>query len=66
VVGEFTTDPAALNEDIVPQDDGSWLVDGSINIRTLNPALRMSLATSGPRTLNGLITEFLKERSKLA
>lgn len=60
VVGEFTTDPADLHEDIVPQEDGTWLVDGSINIRTLNSALDMSLSTDGPRTLNGLITEYLE------
>jgi Mg2+/Co2+ transporter CorB len=60
VVGEFTTDPADHNDDIVPQEDGSWLVDGSISIRALNNALDMSLATDGPRTLNGLITEYLE------
>ncbi|MDH3901122.1 MAG: CBS domain-containing protein, partial [Gammaproteobacteria bacterium] len=60
VVGEFTTDPADLHEDIVLQEDGSWLVDGSINIRTLNSELNMSLATDGPRTLNGLIIEYLE------
>jgi Mg2+/Co2+ transporter CorB len=60
VVGEFTTDPADHREDIVPQEDGSWLVDGSISVRTLNTALNMSLATDGPRTLSGLITEYLE------
>ena len=60
VVGEFTTDPADHREDIVPQEDGSWLVDGSISVRTLNTALNMSLATDGPRTLNGLIIEYLE------
>lgn len=60
VVGEFTTDPADHYEDIVAQEDGSWLVDGSTSIRTLNTALQMSLSTDGPRTLNGLITEYLE------
>lgn len=60
VVGEFTTDPAALLEDIIPQEDGTWLVDGSINVRTLNTALNMKLDTDGPRTLNGLIMEYLE------
>jgi Mg2+/Co2+ transporter CorB len=60
IVGEFTSDPAAHFEDIVPQDDGTWLVDGSINIRTLNAALGMHLSTKGPKTLNGLITEYLE------
>ena len=60
IVGEFTSDPAAHFEDIVPQNDGSWLVDGSINIRSLNSALGMKLSTNGPKTLNGLITEYLE------
>jgi Mg2+/Co2+ transporter CorB len=60
VVGEFTTDPADHQEDIVPQEDGSWLVDGSTSIRNLNATLHMSLPTDGPRTLNGLITEYLE------
>ena len=60
IVGEFTSDPAAHFDDITPQDDGSWLVDGSINIRTLNIALDMSLPTDGPKTLNGLVTEHLE------
>ena len=60
VVGEFTSDPSAHIEDIQPQDDGTWLVDGSISIRSLNSALGMSLSTDGPKTLNGLITEYME------
>jgi Mg2+/Co2+ transporter CorB len=60
VVGEFTTDPAALFADIIPREDGTWLVDGSISVRTLNAALDMNLDTDGPRTLSGLITEYLE------
>ena len=60
IVGEFTSDPSAHIEDIQPQADGTWLVDGSINIRSLNSALDMSLPTDGPKTLNGLITEYME------
>jgi Mg2+/Co2+ transporter CorB len=60
IVGEFTSDPGAHIEDVQPQPDGTWLVDGSINIRNLNTALHMSLATDGPKTLNGLIIEHLE------
>ena len=60
IVGEFTSDPGAHIEDVQPQPDGTWLVDGSINIRNLNTALHMSLATDGPKTLNGLIIEYLE------
>jgi len=60
IVGEFTSDPSAQFEDIQPQDDGTWLVDGTVSIRTLNSALRMALSTDGPKTLNGLIIEELE------
>ena len=60
IVGEFTTDPAARIKEIHPQDDGSFLVDGGISIRELNRALRWELPTEGPKTLNGLILEYLE------
>jgi Mg2+/Co2+ transporter CorB len=60
IVGEFTSDPAAQFDEILPQEDGTWLVDGSINIRALNAALHMALPTDGPKTLNGLIIEYLE------
>jgi Mg2+/Co2+ transporter CorB len=60
IVGEFTSDPAAHTDDIQPQEDGTWLVDGSVSIRTLNSALHMSLTTDGPKTLSGLIIEELE------
>lgn len=60
IVGEFTTDPSAIQNGIQAQADGSYLVDGSIGIRTLNRALHWSLPINGPRTLNGLIMEYLE------
>jgi Mg2+/Co2+ transporter CorB len=60
IVGEFTSDPSAQFEDIQPQTDGTWLVDGTVSIRTLNTALDMALPTAGPKTLNGLIIEELE------
>jgi len=60
IVGEFTSDPAAQFEDVQQQEDGSWLVDGSVSIRTLNNMLHVDLPTDGPRTLSGLIIERLE------
>jgi len=61
IVGEFTTDTAAIaSKDIHPQEDGSYLVDGTITIRELNRALGCNLSESGPKTLNGLIVEYLE------
>ncbi len=59
VVGEFTTDIAALSKDIFPQLDGSSIIDASITVRHLNRALGWHLPTVGPRTLSGLIIEHL-------
>ncbi|HEY9148878.1 MAG TPA: HlyC/CorC family transporter [Gammaproteobacteria bacterium] len=61
IVGEFTTDPSATtSKDIHPQEDGSFLVDGSANIRELNRVMHWNLPTEGPKTLNGMITEYLE------
>jgi len=60
IVGEFTTDPDTLSTDIHPQPDGSYLVDGGTHIRELNRVLGWDLDTKGPRTLNGLILEYME------
>lgn len=60
IVGEFTTDPATSSKDIHPQEDGTFLVDGSANIRELNRIMHWDLPTDGPKTLNGMITEYLE------
>ncbi len=59
IVGEFTTDIADLSQDITPQDDGSVVVDASITLRNLNRLLNWNLPSLGPRTLSGLIIEYL-------
>ena len=60
IVGEFTTDPAADEEEIVRESESSWLVNGTINIRELNRIMDWDLPTEGPKTFNGLIVEFLE------
>ncbi len=60
IVGEFTSDPSAAHKDIHKQDDGSYIVDGGINIRQLNKLMQWDLPTDGPKTLNGLIIEYLE------
>lgn len=61
IVGEFTTDYAASSSpDILPQDDDTYIIDGSTHIRAINKALHTHLPTDGPKTLNGLITEALE------
>lgn len=60
IVGEFTSDPSDSEVDIQPQSDGSYLVAGSANIRDLVKSLGLKLPVDGPRTINGLIIEYLE------
>ncbi len=60
IVGEFTTNPDCLNPNIHRQTDGSFLVDGSISVRELNRIMHWHLPTEGPKTLNGLILDYLE------
>jgi len=60
IVGEFATDPADGIADVQPQDDGSFLVDGSASLRDLVKTMHWDLPTDGPKTLNGLIVECLE------
>lgn len=60
IVGEFTSDPSTSSRNIHRQEDGSILVDASVYIRQVNRSARLNLPTSGPKTLNGLITEYLE------
>jgi Mg2+/Co2+ transporter CorB len=60
IVGDFTTPGMSLAEEIQPQTDGSFLVHGSVTLRDLNRRLDWDLPTTGPKTLNGLITEYLE------
>jgi Mg2+/Co2+ transporter CorB len=60
IVGEFTTDPAGDEDDIVRVGGGKFLVDATVNIRELNRSQGWELPTDGPKTLNGLIVELLE------
>jgi Mg2+/Co2+ transporter CorB len=60
IVGEFTTDPADEIDEIVRDGNDAWLVNGTINIRELNKAMNWKLPVDGPKTLNGLIVEYLE------
>ena len=60
IVGEFTTDPADIGDDVIRESSGSFLVNGTSNIRELNRTQNWQLPTEGPKTLNGLILELLE------
>ena len=61
IVGDFTTDVDDISQDITPQKDGTFIIDGSASIRETNKSLKWELPIDGPKTLNGLITEYLEE-----
>jgi Mg2+/Co2+ transporter CorB len=56
IVGELITDDVIARK----QSDGSYLVDASITVRELNRLMQWTLPTEGPKTLNGLIIEFME------
>lgn len=61
IIGEFTTQSPLRNNGYREEEDGSWLVDGSSNLRDLNKKLKLNLPLDGPRTLNGLILEYFED-----
>jgi len=61
IVGDMAEHQDAENEDIHPQEDGSYFIDGTATIRDINKTLDWDLPVDGPKTLNGLITESLEE-----
>ena len=60
IVGEFTSDFSANIPEILPQEDGSFVIDGSALLRDINRALDWELPISGPKTLNGIVLEHLE------
>ena len=62
IIGDFTTSQVPdHSKEAIEQQDGSFLVDGSANIRELNKELDWAFPTDGPKTLNGLILEYLED-----
>lgn len=60
IVGEFNDAHLDEDKDIHPQEDGSYLINGSANIREINRNNHWQLPTEGPKTINGLIIEYLE------
>ncbi|WP_422396452.1 HlyC/CorC family transporter [Tatumella ptyseos] len=62
IVGDFTTSMSpSLAEEVMPQNDGSVLIDGSANVREINKAFNWTLPEDGARTINGMLLEALEE-----
>jgi Mg2+/Co2+ transporter CorB len=61
IVGEYTAESRAKSRDIRKLDDGNYLVDGAVSIRTLNRNMEWDLPEDEASTLNGLLLEELGE-----
>jgi Mg2+/Co2+ transporter CorB len=60
IVGEFTSNLAEAVDNIYPQRDGSFIISGTATVREVNKSLQWDLPTNGPKTLSGLILEYLE------
>jgi Mg2+/Co2+ transporter CorB len=56
IVGEITSG-SKEKMDIMPQADGSYMIEGNVIVREINNRLNWELPTDGPKTLSGLILE---------
>lgn len=61
IVGEFTTQSPSRSGAFHQLPDGSWLLDGGVQLRTLNRKLGMNFPLDGPKTLNGLVLEHFED-----
>ncbi len=61
IIGEFTTQSPLQTRGFAEQTDGSVLVEGSTLLRDLNRKLGFGFPLDGPKTLNGLIVEYLRD-----
>lgn len=61
IIGEFTTSTPTIGVLAETQVDGSILLDGASPLREINRKFKTHFPLSGPKTLNGLILEYLEE-----
>ena len=61
MIGEFTTSAPGGPRRLAWEADGSVLVEGGSLLRVLNRKLGLHLPLDGPKTLSGLIVEYLQD-----
>jgi Mg2+/Co2+ transporter CorB len=61
IVGEYTVERGAKSRDIRKLDDGNYLVNGAVPLRSLNRNMEWALPEDEASTLNGLLLEELGE-----
>ncbi len=60
IVGQFTTTTEHAYKNIIFIENDEYLIDGSTTIRELNRELKLNFPEDGPKTLSGLIIEYLE------
>jgi Mg2+/Co2+ transporter CorB len=61
IIGKFTTTLPSAAATLVWDEHGTATAEGTTPVREVNRALGLSLPTNGPKTLNGLIVEHLRD-----
>jgi Mg2+/Co2+ transporter CorB len=61
IIGKFTTSMPSAAQALAWSEDGTATADGATPVREANRALGLNLPTEGPKTLNGLILEQLRD-----
>jgi len=61
IIGKFTTSLPSAQAALRWDEHGSATAEGTMPVREVNRALGLSLPTDGPKTLNGLIVEYLQD-----
>ncbi|MCX8012529.1 MAG: CBS domain-containing protein [Desulfobacterota bacterium] len=59
IVGEISDEDQTENQEIVPQEDNSFLVSGSVSLYKLSEALGITFEDEDCQTIGGLITKLL-------
>jgi Mg2+/Co2+ transporter CorB len=61
IIGKFTTSLPSAGQALAWDESGAATAEGAMPVREVNRALGLSLPTDGPKTLNGLILEYLQD-----
>ncbi len=60
IMGKVLVDKLMQEQWVEKDEEGSYRVKASINVRDLNELMQWEFPSEGPRTLNGAITEYLE------
>lgn len=63
MIGEFTTSMPgdARADSFTWNESGECLLEGSVTLRDINKRLQLKLPVDGPKTLNGMLLEYLQD-----